>query len=101
MRSPGNLGTVLRTSDAVGGAGLILLGNEADPYDPAEVRATMGALYAQRMVRTTLGEFDRWRRRYHCLLVGASPSASTELPRADLSPPNRSAHEQGAQRAIP
>ena len=78
VRSPGNLGTVLRTSDAVGGAGLILLGNEVDPYDPAAVRATMGALYAQRMVRTTLGEFDRWRRRYHCLLVGASPSASTD-----------------------
>ena len=47
----------------------------------------MGALYAQRMVRTTLGEFDRWRRRYHYLLVGASPSASTDDRALTISAP--------------
>lgn len=43
VRSPGNLGTILRTSDAVGGAGVIALSDAIDPYDPAAVRATMGA----------------------------------------------------------
>ena len=52
VHSPGNLGTILRTSEAVGGAGLILLGDAADPYDPATVRATMGAVFSQRFVRT-------------------------------------------------
>ncbi len=75
VRSAGNLGTILRTSDAVGGAGIILLGNEIDPYDPSAVRATMGALYTQRLVRTTVAEFERWKQQQRGLLVGASPAA--------------------------
>lgn len=75
IRSPGNLGTILRTSDAVGGAGLILLGNETDPYDPGTVRATMGAMFTQRFVRTSKAEIIRWKRRHQYLLVGTSPGA--------------------------
>ncbi len=78
VRSVGNLGTILRTSDAVGGAGLILLGNEIDPYDPAVVRATMGALYTQRLVRTTPAEFGRWKQDQQYMLVGTSPGAPTD-----------------------
>jgi RNA methyltransferase, TrmH family len=78
VRSAGNLGTILRTSDAVGGAGVILLGNAVDPYDPATVRATMGSLYSQRLVRTTPALFARWKRRHGCLLVGTAPDAPTD-----------------------
>src|SRR4051794_30646178 len=35
VQDPGNLGTIMRTSDAVGAAGIILLGPTTDPYDPA------------------------------------------------------------------
>lgn len=75
IRSPGNLGTILRTSDAVGGAGLILLGNETDPYDPGTVRATMGAMFTQRFVRSSKAEIIHWKRRQQYLLVGTSPGA--------------------------
>ena len=78
IRSPGNLGTILRTSDAVGGAGLMLLGNETDPYDPGTVRATMGALFTQRFVRTSQQELLHWKRRSQYLLTGTSPSASQD-----------------------
>lgn len=78
VRSPGNLGTLLRTSEAVGGAGVILLDESADPYDPTTVRATMGALFAQRFVRTTIDEFMKWKQRNHCMLVGTSPSAKED-----------------------
>ena len=78
VRSAGNLGTILRTSDAVGGAGVILLGDAVDPYDPAAVRATMGALYSQRLVRTTPAAFARWKQRHGCLLVGTAPNAPTD-----------------------
>ncbi|HEV2458740.1 MAG TPA: TrmH family RNA methyltransferase, partial [Ktedonobacterales bacterium] len=78
VRSAGNLGTILRTSDAVGGAGVILLGNAVDPYDPATVRATMGSLYSQRLVRTTPAAFARWKPRHGCLLVGTAPDAPTD-----------------------
>lgn len=44
--NPGNLGTVIRTADAVGAAGVVLLGNTADPFAPAAVKASMGSLFA-------------------------------------------------------
>lgn len=45
VQDPGNLGTVWRTADAFGAAGLILTGNCTDPYSPKAVRASMGACF--------------------------------------------------------
>jgi len=78
VQSPGNLGAILRTCDAVGAAGVILIGDHTDPYDPVSVRATMGAIFPQRFVRATLPELAAWKRRHRCLLVGASPEAVTD-----------------------
>ncbi|HLK59230.1 MAG TPA: RNA methyltransferase [Chthonomonadaceae bacterium] len=78
VQSPGNLGTMIRSSDAVGGAGIILLGNATDPYDPATVRASMGAIFAQRFVRGTVEQFAIWKRRNCCTVVGTSPDAKTD-----------------------
>jgi TrmH family RNA methyltransferase len=78
VHSAGNLGTILRTAVAVGNAGLFVLGDDVDPYDPAAVRATMGALYAQRLVRTTAPALEEWKRRHRLLLVGTSPTAPTD-----------------------
>jgi TrmH family RNA methyltransferase len=44
--SPGNLGTILRTVDAVGGSGMILMGRGTDPYHPTAVKASMGTVFA-------------------------------------------------------
>lgn len=44
--NPGNLGTIIRTADAVGAGGVILLGETTDPFAPAAVKASMGALFA-------------------------------------------------------
>jgi TrmH family RNA methyltransferase len=87
IRSPGNLGTILRTSDAVGSAGLILLGNETDPYDPATVRATMGAMFTQRFVRTSIEEIRHWKRRQQYLLAGTSPGAPQDYQEASYLAP--------------
>ncbi|HEU5199590.1 MAG TPA: RNA methyltransferase [Ktedonobacterales bacterium] len=78
VRAPGNLGTILRTAEAVGCAGAILLGDATDPYDPATVRATMGALFTQRFVRATLADFERWKRQHQCYLIGTSPGAAAD-----------------------
>jgi len=78
VQYPGNLGTVLRTSEAVGGAGVILLGHATDPYDPLCVRASMGAVFSQRLVRTDLDGFLAWTRRSGAVTVGTSPSAATD-----------------------
>lgn len=78
IHSQGNLGTILRTCDAVGAAGLILIGQGIDPYAPACVRATMGALFAQRLVRTTEQAFAEWRRLHAVSLIGTSPHAAAD-----------------------
>lgn len=87
VRSPGNLGTMLRTSEAVGGAGVILLGPATDPYEPSAVRATMGALFGQRLVRATVAEFARWKQRHRCQLIGTSPTAPTDYRSLVYRPP--------------
>nr|BBH88195.1 rRNA methyltransferase [Thermosporothrix sp. COM3] len=78
VRSAGNLGTILRTSEAIGGAGVIVLDEATDPYDPACVRATMGAIFRQRFIRTSIEKFRRWKQRHNYQLIGTSPSATTD-----------------------
>ena len=74
-QDPGNVGTVLRTADAVGAAGVILIGRTADPYDPAAVRASMGAVFAQRLVRSELADVAAWKKRHGVRFVGTSDKA--------------------------
>lgn len=76
IQYPGNLGTILRTSDAVGGCGVILLGDTADPYDPLSVRASMGAILSQRLTRATYAEFAAWKEAHGVDVFGTSPAAS-------------------------
>lgn len=87
VQSPGNLGTILRTCDAVGAAGVIFVGDNVDPYDPATVRATMGALFTQRFVRTSLAQFAAWKAKQGCRVVGTSPSAATDYQAARYPAP--------------
>jgi TrmH family RNA methyltransferase len=49
--SPGNIGTMIRSADAFGAAGVIVTGHAADPYDPKAVRASTGSLFAVPVVR--------------------------------------------------
>lgn len=84
---PGNLGTILRTSDAVGGGGAILVGPSSDPYDLASVRASMGALFSQRLARATLEELTAWKRRHGCRLIGTSGSAADNYDAISYEPP--------------
>jgi TrmH family RNA methyltransferase len=78
VADPGNLGTILRTSDAVGAAGVILLGPTTDPYDPAALRASMGAVFSQRLVRATFPALVAWKQRIGYTLVGTSHAAATD-----------------------
>ena len=57
MRDPGNLGTIIRTADAAGAAGIILIGQACDPWGPECVRATMGSIFGVPLVKLELGGF--------------------------------------------
>ena len=59
--NPGNLGTIIRTANAAGASGVILVGPATDPFDPAAVKASMGALFTTPVVRAqTMAEFFAW-----------------------------------------
>ncbi|MFN3748353.1 MAG: TrmH family RNA methyltransferase [Sphingorhabdus sp.] len=72
MRDPGNLGTMLRTGDAVGAGGLILLDDCTDPFSVEAVRASMGAIFTQKLVQCRWDEFLPWLRRGSGQLIGTS-----------------------------
>ncbi|HLO02438.1 MAG TPA: RNA methyltransferase [Symbiobacteriaceae bacterium] len=55
LQDPGNLGTILRSMEALGGAGVVLAGG-VDPYNPKVVRSAMGALFRLPLIRTSLAE---------------------------------------------
>ena len=87
VRSPGNLGTIIRSADAVGAAGLILVGHHVEPYDPATVRASMGAMFTQRFVRAGFKAFAAWKDEREVTVIGTSPDATTDY--ADVRYPER------------
>jgi len=53
LQDPGNLGTLIRTSDAVGAAAVILIEPSVDPFDPKAVRGTMGSLFNVPLVKAS------------------------------------------------
>ena len=87
VRSPGNLGTLMRTSAATGAAGFILLSDSIDPFDPAVIRATMGALFKQNIVRTTVDQLRHWARLNKVTLIGASPDGSEDYREVSYTRP--------------
>lgn len=71
-QDPGNIGAILRSMDAVGAKGLILLEGGADPYHPNAVRASMGALFWSPIVSATFDEFAAWAKAQGYHLYGTS-----------------------------
>jgi TrmH family RNA methyltransferase len=71
-QDPGNIGTVMRTIDAVGASGLILLDGGADPGHPNAVRASLGALFWMPVVAATFGEFAAWAKANRYRVYGTS-----------------------------
>ena len=72
LRDPGNLGTMLRTGDAIGAGGLILIDDCADPFSVEAVRASMGAVFTQSIAQAEWSEFETWLRGGDGQLVAAS-----------------------------
>lgn len=78
LRDPGNLGTMLRTGDAVGAGGLILIDDCVDPFSVEAVRASMGALFTQAIAQARWPDFLDWLRAGAGQLVGAALDASVD-----------------------
>jgi RNA methyltransferase, TrmH family len=87
LRDPGNLGTILRTGDAVGAGGLILIDDCTDPFSVEAVRASMGALFTQVVATTRWEDFLVWLRSGPGELVGTSLNATLDYQQPRYTAP--------------
>ncbi|MET0940707.1 MAG: RNA methyltransferase [Mesorhizobium sp.] len=85
VRDPGNLGTVIRTADAVGAKGVILVGETTDPFSIETVRATMGSVFAVPVVKSSPEAFLAWRRTFPGLVVGTHLKGAVDYRSIDYS----------------
>lgn len=87
LRDPGNLGTILRTGDAVGAGGLILVDDCVDPFSVEAVRASMGALFTQTIVQCRWDSFIRWLRSGPGQLIGTSLNTDQDYQQPEYQAP--------------
>jgi TrmH family RNA methyltransferase len=87
-QDPGNIGTILRTIDAVSASGLILLDQSTDPYHPSAVRASMGTIFWLPVVTASFAEFRAWAMQHAYTIYGTSAHGSTPYEQmAQYTPP--------------
>ena len=87
VRDPGNLGTIVRTADAAGCGGVILVGECCDPYSVEAVRATMGSIFAVPLYKASVKQFLSWRQGWPGSVVGTLLTATVDHRRADYAKP--------------
>ncbi|WP_312946702.1 RNA methyltransferase [Agrobacterium sp.] len=78
VRDPGNLGTIIRTADAAGASGVILIGDCTDPFSLETVRATMGSVFAVPVTRASVDEFLQWKKQSGVNLVATHLAGSVD-----------------------
>ena len=77
-QDPGNVGTILRTMDAVGADVLFLIDGGVELYHPTVVRASMGTIFWKTVIQTSFDEFIKWARSMNIQLVGTSAKADVD-----------------------
>jgi TrmH family RNA methyltransferase len=85
VRDPGNLGTVIRTVDAVGAKGVILVGETTDPFSIETVRATMGSIFAVPVAKASVEAFLAWRANFHGIVAGTHLKGAVDYRSVDFS----------------
>ena len=77
-QDPGNVGTVLRSMDAVGADALFMLDGGVELYHPTVIRASMGTLFWKPVIQTSFDEFIKWARQEKHQLIGTSAKADSD-----------------------
>lgn len=83
VRDPGNLGTIIRTADAAGASGVILVGETTDPFSLETVRATMGSVFAMPVSRATPEDFIAWKKTAGVSVVATHLAGSVDYRTID------------------
>lgn len=87
IEKPGNLGTILRSSDAVGVDAAIVCDRCTDIFNPNVVRASVGTLFTQPVIEATHEELLPWLKSNGIQIVAATPHAKQEFTKTDLTGP--------------
>lgn len=87
VRDPGNLGTIMRTADATGARGVILIGDCTDPYSVEAVRASMGAVFNVELAAMSEPEFLTLAAGWPGQVIGTALPASRDYRSADYGSP--------------
>jgi len=87
IEKPGNLGTILRSSDAVGLDGLILCDRCTDIYNPNVVRASVGTLFTVPVIEAKSDATITWLKKNNVAILAATPSATEEFTQVDMTRP--------------
>jgi TrmH family RNA methyltransferase len=83
VRDPGNLGTIIRTADAAGASGVILVGETTDPFSLETVRATMGSVFSVPLIRTGVADFVKWQKASGTNMVATHLKGAIDYRTAD------------------
>jgi TrmH family RNA methyltransferase len=87
IKDPGNLGTIIRTADAVGAEGVILVGDTVDPFGVEAVRATMGSIFHMKLAKMSVAEFVAWRKSWPGIVVGTHLAGAKDYRTVDYDRP--------------
>jgi TrmH family RNA methyltransferase len=77
-QDPGNVGTILRTMDAINIDALFLLDGGVELYHPTVIRASMGTIFWKSIIQTSFDEFTKWSKDKNVQLIGASAKADVD-----------------------
>lgn len=83
VQNPGNLGSIMRTAEAIGSKGIILLDHSTDPYDPIAIKASMGAIFSLQLIKTDYKNFLDWKSQFKIPLIGTSDKAPMDYLNID------------------
>lgn len=84
IEKPGNLGTILRSADAVGADGVIVADRCTDIFNPNVVRSSVGTLFTLPVVEASTPEILQWCHEHHIALVATMPAAEKIYTEVDL-----------------
>jgi TrmH family RNA methyltransferase len=96
VQNPGNLGSIMRTVEAIAAKGLILLDQSTDPFDPTAVKASMGAIFSVKLIKADFKTFSSWQEQAHVPVIGTSDKAANDY--MDLPYPNPCVLLMGSER---
>jgi len=85
VRDPGNLGTIIRTADAAGAKGVILVGQTTDPFATETVRATMGSVFAMPLCRMSEADFITFAKSWPGMVVGTHLKGAVDYRKPDYA----------------